>query len=226
MIGPDMFLFELDPRTKLILTLLSAVLVILSTRWYGSAITLGLLGLIIVHIRAGHDYGRWLRLVFPMTAFWFALVWWSTDHMTAIMAGLRLLALASVFFVFFQTTAPEDLGNVLVKAGLPYACAFVVSAALQFVPVLSRKAQHIIDAQRARGIPLEPGFAALRYYPALLAPLLIQSFQLADDLAEAMEARGFGRAGRTFWRDYCLRRRDWLALALAGVICVGLVVFT
>jgi energy-coupling factor transport system permease protein len=45
--------------------------------------------------------------------------------------------------------------------------------------------------------------------------LLVQSFQLADELAEAMEARGFGRAGRTFWRDYRLRAQDWLALAVA-----------
>lgn len=67
--------------------------------------------------------------------------------------------------------------------------------------------------------------AALRHYPALLTPLLIQSFQLADDLAEALEARGFGRAGRTFWRDYRLRRRDWMVLATASAVCVGLVVF-
>ncbi len=220
-----MFLFELDPRTKLILTLLSAALVIMSTRWYGSAITLGLLGLIIVYIRARRDFGRWLRLVLPMTAFWFALVWWSADYTTAITAGLRLLALTSVFFVFFHTTTPEDLGNALVQSGLPYTWAFVISAALQVVPIFSRKAQHIIDAQRSRGIPLEPGFAALRHYPALLTPLLIQSFQLADDLAEALEARGFGRAGRTFWRDYRLRRRDWLVLATASAICVALVVF-
>lgn len=221
-----MLLFELDPRTKVILSLLSAALVMMSTQWYGSAMILGLLGLIILHIRAGHDYGRWLRLVLPMTAFWVALVWWSTDDTTAITAGLRLLALMSVFFVFFQTTTPEDLGNALVKVGLPYAFAFVVSAALQFVPILSRKAQNIMDAQRSRGIPLEPGLAALRYYPALLIPLLIQAFQLADDLAEAMEARGFGRAGRTFWRDCRLRRRDWLALAIAGVVCGVLVVVT
>lgn len=221
-----MFVDELDPRTKLILTLLGAVFIIMSTQWYGPALALGLLGLIIVLLRAGRAYGRWLWLVLPMTAFWFALAWWSGDRPTAITAGLRLLALASVFFVFFQTTTPEDLGNALVQTGLPYTVAFVLSAGLQFVPVLSRKAQNIIDAQRSRGIPLEPGFAAVRHYPALLSPLLIQSFQLADDLAEAMEARGFGRAGRTFWRDYRLRRCDWLTLATASVIGVGLVVFT
>jgi energy-coupling factor transport system permease protein len=61
----------------------------------------------------------------------------------------------------------------------------------------------------------------LRNYPALLIPLLIQSFQLADALAEAMEARGFGRSGRTFRKVYRMRMRDWLAIIGGwGVVAV------
>ena len=91
------------------------------------------------------------------------------------MAALKLLGLTTTFFVFFETTAPEDLGNSLVRAGLPFAAAFVFAAALQFVPVIGRKARTVIDAQRSRGIGLEAGWAALRHWPAFLAPLLIQS---------------------------------------------------
>jgi energy-coupling factor transport system permease protein len=159
-----------------------------------------------------------------MTAAWFVISILAFDLFTAVTASLRLVALTSTFFLFFRATAPEDLGNALVKAGLPYAFAFVLSTSLQFVPVISRKAQNVFDAQRSRGIPLEPGLAALRHYPALLAPLLIQAFQLADELAEAMEARGFGRPGRTFMRDYRLRAVDWIVLVgaaagLATIMC-------
>jgi energy-coupling factor transport system permease protein len=49
---------------------------------------------------------------------------------------------------------------------------------------------------------------------------------LADELAEAMEARGFGRPGRTFWRDYRLRAIDWLVLAGAGVALALIIVIT
>ncbi len=76
----------------------------------------------------------------------------------------------------------------------------------------------MLDAQRARGIPLEPGWAALRHYPAFFGPILIQSFQMAEELAEAMEARGFGRPGRTFLIEYRMVARDWLALAAAGAL--------
>ena len=215
----------LDPRTKLVLTVVYAALIVASGR---PAWLLGELGLLVLGILIageGRQYLSWLRVVAVMTVAWFAISLLAFDLFTALMASLRLVALTSTFFLFFRTTAPEDLGNALVKAGLPYAFAFVLSTSLQFVPVISRKAQNIFDAQRSRGIPLEPGWAALRHYPALLAPLLIQAFQLADELAEAMEARGFSRPGRTFMREYRLRAVDWGVMVGAVVVlgAVGLV---
>ena len=188
----------LDPRTKLILTALYALLIVASGRSFWLLMELSLLVLAILVVGEGRQYLSWLRLVAVMTVAWFAISLVAFDLSTAVAASLRLLALTSAFFLFFRTTTPEDLGNSLVQAGLPYVFAFVLSTSLQFVPVISRKAQHIFDAQRSRGIPLEPGLAALRHYPALMAPLLIQAFQLADELAEAMESRGFGSPHRTF----------------------------
>lgn len=215
---------SLDPRTKLVLTVLYAVLIIASGQPEWLVAELGLLVLVILAAGEGRQYLSWLRLVAVMTAAWFAISLLAFDLFTAVTASLRLVALTSAFFLFFRTTAPEDLGNALVKAGLPYAFAFVLSTSLQFVPVISRKAQNIFDAQRSRGIPLEPGLPALRHSPALLAPLLIQAFQLAEELAEAMEARGFGRPGRTFMRDYRLRTADWVVLVGALVMLMGIIV--
>jgi energy-coupling factor transport system permease protein len=138
----------------------------------------------------------------------------------AFISAVKLLNLVTVFFIFFNTTLPEDLGNALVKMGLPYTVAFVVSTALQFVPAITFRVRNVLDAQRARGIPLEPGWQALRHYAAFLGPVLIQAFQMAEALAEAMEARGFAHPGRTFMKDYRMRTRDWAVLlgALAAVI--------
>lgn len=208
---------DLDPRTRLGLTVLYGVLIVVSKQPVRLLAELGLLLLVILAVGEGQQYLRWLRLVAVMAATWFAISLWAFDLLTAVTASLRLVALASAFFLFFRITPPEDLGNALVKVGLPYEVAFVLSVSLQFVPVISRKARNIFDAQRSRGIPLEPGLAALRHYPALMAPLLVQAFQLADELAEAMESRGFGRSGRTFVRDYRLRTVDWLTLAGATV---------
>jgi len=205
----------LDPRTRLIVTVLYAVLIVVSDHAIWLLVELGALGLVILVVGEGKQYIRWLRLVGVMAASWFAISWLAFDVATAVTASLRLMALTSVFFVFFRTTAPEDLGNALVKTGLPYEVAFVLSTSLQFVPVLSRKAQHVLDAQRSRGIPLEPGLSALRHYPALAVPILVQAFELGDELAVAMESRGFSRPGRTFRRDYRMRFLDWVTVAAA-----------
>jgi energy-coupling factor transport system permease protein len=212
-----------DPRTKLLLALLFGALIIATAQPLWLLAELGIVLLLVLVARQAGAYARWLGLVSLMALSWFAIAWWSLDLHTATTVSLRLVVLMSVFFLFFRTTEPEDLGNALVQMGVPYAFAFVMSASLQFVPVISHKAQQVIDAQRARGIPLEPGISALRHYPALLGPLLVQAFQLADDLAESMEARGFSRPERRQVRQHRLQARDWLALA--GAVCVlGLIV--
>jgi energy-coupling factor transport system permease protein len=178
--------------------------------------------LLAVLIGEAKAYLRWLRMLLPMALFFGLVMWWSLNLEAAVTAALKLLALTSTFFIFFITTEPADLGNSLVKLGLPYIAAFIMSTALQFVPVISRKAANILDAQRARGIPLEPGWSALRQYPAFLGPLLIQAFRLAEELAEAMETRGFGRPHRTFLKVYTLQREDWLAMAAGFLILTAL----
>jgi energy-coupling factor transport system permease protein len=210
----------LDPRTKLLLSIYYAVLIIASGHVGWLAVEWGLLLLFVVIIGEAKTYLRWLRMLLPMALFFGAVMWWSVGREAAILASLKLLALTSTFFAFFITTAPEDLGNSMVKIGMPYAVAFVMSTALQFVPVISRKAKNVLDAQRARGIPLEPGWSSLRHYPAFLGPLLIQAFQLAEELAEAMEARGFGRPNRTFLKDYELHPMDWLAMGIGLLILI------
>lgn len=213
----------LDPRTKLLLAVVYTALLIKagSIPWLVAGLSL-LAGFVLV-LGLAREWLRHLRLVLVMTAIVVAISWLSFDLTVATMAGLRLIAIVSTFFVFFQTTLPEDLGNALVRMGVPYAFAFILTSSMQFVPVVSRKFQNVMDAQRSRGIRLERDVASLRNYPALLAPLLIQSFKLSDELAEAMESRGFGRPGRTFMRDYRLRAVDWGVVVGAVVVLAGII---
>ena len=54
-----------------------------------------------------------------------------------------------------------------------------------------------------------------------MGPLLIQAFKLADELAEAMEARGFGAPDRTFRHEPVLRGVDWVVVASSAVVLAG-----
>ena len=112
------------------------------------------------------------------------------------------------------------LSNALLKMGVPYPFAFVLSASMQFVPVLVRRLGNIRDAQRARGIPIEGGLSLLIHLPALAGPLLIQAFKFADELAEAMEARGFGIPGRRFRHEPRFRWMDWIVVIISVAVLV------
>jgi energy-coupling factor transport system permease protein len=216
----------LDPRTHLALALIYGFAVIFSRDSIWLAGEWALLLAVIALCGKLPQYGRWLLMLLPMALFFGGLTWWSVDGAAGLQAGLALIALTSTFFLFFALTQPEDLGSALVKMGLPYAVGFVMSASLQFVPLLTRKARNVMDAQRARGIELRPGWQALRNYPAFLGPLLIQAFQMAEALAEAMECRGFGRGGRRHLEEYRLRCRDWVAMGIGiigGAICLLLI---
>lgn len=204
-----------DPRTKLLLALAYGTLIALTRKpeWQMAEWSTLVVGIIVMgHFKA---YLRWLTMLIPMALFFGGITWWSIDRATGQAAAMSLMAITTTFFVFFASTEPEDLGNSLVHAGLPFPVAFVMTAAMQFAPVIGRKARSIVEAQQARGIALKPGWRALQNYPALLTPLLIQSFQMAEALAEAMEARGFGRSGRSFRKVYRMRIPDWIAV-IAG----------
>jgi energy-coupling factor transport system permease protein len=211
-----------DPRTKLLLALAGAVLVAMTRKLGWLAAEWALLAFLAAVRGHAKTYLRWLVMLVPMATFFGGLTWWSTSLAVGAAAALALLAITTVFFVFFATTSPEDLGNSLVKAGLPFPAAFVLTAAMQMAPVIGRKAGSIVEAQQARGIALNPGWRALRRYPALLVPLLIQSFQTAEAMAEAMEARGFGRPNRTFRQDYRMGFRDWLVVVGGWTVVIGL----
>ena len=194
-------------------------------RWFELAIALGILLMVTLLL---HLSLAWLGLLkgLGFAAFtFFIIAGLAFDLATALLAALRLLTIGTVFFLFFQTTSPEALSNALIKMGAPYPFVFVLTASMQFVHVLIRRVISIRDAQRARGIPVEVGLRAFRYFPALAGPLLIQAFQLADELAEAMEARGFGAPGRRFRYEPHLTLLDWaiITVSIAAAVIVNLI---
>ncbi len=215
----------LDPRTKLVLALLGATAVALAARITTAASLLGAGVILIAAAKSLKSFLKWLAMVLPMAVFFGLVTGLGAGKSAGMLAAIKLIGVTAVFFAFFITTAADELGNALIRWGLPFEAAFVFTAALQFVPVIGRKTRRVIEAQRCRGIPLEPGWRAIRYWPALFIPLVLQSFQLAEEMAEAMAARGFGRPGRSFTRDFKMRARDWLALFLAAGALAAFIIY-
>lgn len=147
--------------------------------------------------------------------------------------GLRILLLVSAAGLLTATTAPvaladgiEDLLSPLKKVRFPaHEVAMMMTIALRFIPTLGEEAEKITRAQAARGADFSEGgpLRRARSLVPVLVPLTVGAFRRADELAEAMESRGYrGGEGRTRYRELRFRARDALALAVAVlVILVG-----
>ena len=132
--------------------------------------------------------------------------------------SLRLLAIMSAFTLLTFTIHPDDIMLVMIKLRLPYKSVLVTSLSTRFVPTLIDDAERISDVQRSRGLELDSGklIQRARNRLAVIIPLLSNSLDRAVQVAEAMEARGFGSGDkRTFYKEITLSRPDIPALALA-----------
>jgi energy-coupling factor transport system permease protein len=207
-----------DPRAKLIAYTLATALVLLTTRPAALlAIMAVLVGLLVV-MRLGRQALVVGRGLLPMLLFVAIIVYLTGGAEAAAGAVLRLAALTTAGVLFFGTTAPDELGEALMRWGLAPRYAFLLEGTLRFVPTMARLWGEVRDAQASRGVRFD-GWRLLRNGPALLGPLLVSALRFADDLTEALEARGFAAPTRTPLRDYRFTHRDWLLVLAAALLC-------
>ncbi|MDR3149177.1 MAG: energy-coupling factor transporter transmembrane protein EcfT [Oscillospiraceae bacterium] len=217
---------RLDPRTKLILTLVYIVVLFMCTNPSGYVICLivlcaciavsqikpklilrGMKPLIIVIIITGLLNVFYTRGGTVLASFW-VLTITVEGIRNAIFMTLRILMLVSGTFLMTYTTSPlaltdamESLMNPLKKIKMPvHELSMMMSIALRFIPTLIEETDKIMSAQKARGADFDSGniLQKAKALLPLLIPLFISAFRRADELAVAMEARGYhGGEGRT-----------------------------
>lgn len=138
---------------------------------------------------------------------------------TAVSMAIRLIFLIIGSSVMTLTTTPNDLTDGLEKALSPlrkihvpvHEISMMMSIALRFIPILIEETDKIMKAQTARGADFENGglIQKAKNMVPLLVPLFISAFRRANDLAMAMEARGYhGGEGRTKMRPLVYKNRD------------------
>lgn len=194
----------MDPRTKLGLGLMAIAAVFIAKKPETLVVESIILLTALPLLRMGKEWAHSFRYFWPMLGLVFVIAFFSFNLQVALVLALRLFNLLTASFVFFRTVSPEEMGATLNKLGVPYTFAFILTTAMRYVPLIGQKIRHIIDAQSSRGIDLRPKLRNVGNFMALLMPLLAQSFVLSDELALAMESRGFGRKGRYSRKQYHL----------------------
>lgn len=115
----------------------------------------------------------------------------TTEELEA--AGILALRLAAVGLAFTAYALLVDHDRLLSGARLARRGTLAVALATRLVPTLERDAAGLVEALRGRGVVVE----GIRGRAQLLSPLLAGSLERGLSLAEAMEARGYGRPGGT-----------------------------
>lgn len=247
---------ELDPRVKLVAT----VLYMVSCLLVSSLATLALAGVFVgMAIAAARvPAGRLFAQIRPVAAFLvitslFNLFFVHTGTLVVsagpihiYLGGISAAALYTMRFLFLLlmgsllmlttqpvalTDAAEKLLAPLERVGAPVGeSMLVLSIALRFLPTLAQDARTISNAQIARGAKLEGTHFRdrIRAFIPLAVPLFSAAIRHAENLARAMDARCFtGDAGRTHYHLMRLdARRDGTAIAVLALYLVLLAALT
>ncbi|MHC1624433.1 MAG: energy-coupling factor transporter transmembrane component T [Methermicoccaceae archaeon] len=139
-----------------------------------------------------------------------------------VMMCVRLITILSAFALITLTIHPDDIVALMHKAKVPSKSVLITSLSSRFMPTLIRDAEVAMEVQRTRGLELDKGskIERLKKIAPLLIPLLANSLERSIDVAEAMEARGFGNGKRrSSYNDLPIGRMGWLYIILIiGVV--------
>ena len=237
---------RLDPRCKLLLTIVYIAALFTAQSYVSYAVMLIVTGVCIALSRIPLKVilrglkPLWIIIALTpgreLVSFWKITITYE-GLVRAVFMVLRITMLIAGTFLLTYTTSPialtdamEILFGPLKKLKVPvHEMSMMMSMALRFIPTLIEETDKIMSAQKARGADFETGnlFQRARALLPLLVPLFVSAFRRADELAVAMECRCYhGDEGRTRMKQLTWCTRDtlamvWSALVLAGVIVLA-----
>ena len=226
-------LHRLDARAKFFGFLILIAATVCTDAWLGYALLLAVTAAVVAicglplrtALASVARMGWFFLLIFVMNALFFATDdaiwhWWIlTLSVPGIVQGAQVTVRLEI------TGAIQTLLSPLRLVRLPVEdIAMILSVAVQFIPTLLEETDTIRKAQIARGARFESRRLHERAQAMLplIVPIFLSAFKRADELAMAMEARGYrGARGRTRKKSVPLPLSGWGALALCAIVCAA-----
>ncbi|MGN1401681.1 MAG: energy-coupling factor transporter transmembrane component T family protein [Bacillus sp. (in: firmicutes)] len=248
----DSIVHKMDPRSKLIMVFLFVCIVFIANNTITYAL-LGVFTLLLVFLSKIplRFIMNGLKPILILIIFTFLLhiiftregavlldLGWLKVYEGGLRQGiyisLRFMFLILITTLLTLTTSPisltdglEQLLNPFKKVKMPvHELALMMSISLRFIPTLMDETGKIMKAQAARGVdfttgPIKERVAAI---VPLLVPLFVSSFKRAEELATAMEARGYrGGEGRTRYRVLSWGMKD--TALMVSLLTLAIVLF-
>jgi energy-coupling factor transport system permease protein len=247
----DSWIHHLDPRSKLLSCLYFIFVLFMANNWE-TYLLLWLFTLFVMYL-SGVSFRTYIRGVKPLiwlilfTVFLQVLftsggtIYVDWGPVTISQFGLtngiyifcRFVMIIFVSTVVTLTTKPIDLTDGINSLLRPLRAlkvpvdefSLMLSISLRFIPNLLDETQKVMDAQRARGTQFGEGslFKQMKTLIPVFLPLFVSSLNRAEELANAMEVRGYqsGEKRSTF-RQLQWKKRDTVCLLLMLVLTIGL----
>lgn len=248
----DSMIHKMDPRAKICAMIIMLISIFIPAGWVGYGIVFSAAFLTVLLSRLSIRFvlkamkpmmfmmlflfvincfvvktGTVLAVIGPVTLYSGALL-------QTVYIVVRLLLMIMITTCLTATTKPlemtlgiEDLLKPFEKVHVPaHEIAMLISIALRFIPDLIEETQRIMKAQESRGVDLKEGKMKERIMAilSLIVPLFVSAFQRAEDLANAMEARGYMPGEkRTRYKVLKMQSRDY-ALLLSSFAVLGTVI--
>lgn len=246
---------KMDPRAKIMAMLLVLIAIFFPAGWVGYGIIFAVVSSVIIMAKLSFSF-IWkamkpmlfmlvfllvINILFTKTGTLLLSVGGFEIYSDAILQTLyiavRLLLMIMITTCLTATTKPldmtlgiEDLLKPFEKIHVPaHEIAMLISIALRFIPDLIDETGRIMKAQESRGVDLKEGklMEKIMAILSLIVPLFVSAFQRAEDLANAMEARGYAPGEkRTRYKVLKMHLRDYLLLAGSAAILVCMIVLS
>ncbi len=244
---------KLDPRTKILATMIYIVAIFFATSYTSYAIVAGFALFVIALSRLPLMLVlKSLKpiIIIVLITMLIHMFTYPGEHIAfswkflsitqegiemGVKMAVRLILLLLFSSVLTFTTSPIVLTDGIERLLRPFTCigvpahelAMMMTIALRFIPTLLEETDRIMKAQTARGADFESGnlYERMKNMLPLLVPLFISAFRRADELAVAMEARCYrGGEGRTRMYELSYKTMDFVAYAAVILLTVGLAV--
>lgn len=244
------FLHKMDPRAKILGTMLFIAAIFLANDVTGYSILTAFMLFVIaisrlpVRLLWQAIKPLWIIIAFTMVIHIFSTpgtVIWQYSFLQISEEGVAMgisMTIRLVYIILFSslltfTTSPlsltdgiEHLLNPFKAVGVPaHELAMMMTIALRFIPTLLEETERIMKAQTARGADFSSGNLVQRVKNMipLLVPLFISAFRRADDLAIAMEARCYrGGENRTRMKELTVTSYDYIGVGAILLVTVVL----
>ncbi|MCD7805024.1 MAG: energy-coupling factor transporter transmembrane protein EcfT [Oscillospiraceae bacterium] len=242
-------LHRLDPRIKLLLTVLYIVMLFSASGFAGLAV--GIVFLVFAFAISGIPIKMMLKGIKPIlpviiftgilnlffistgdVIFSLGFIKITDDGLsTMIFMAVRIIFLICGTSLLTYTTSPIALTDAIERVLSPlkvfhfpaHEIAMMMTIALRFIPTLIEETDKIMSAQKARGADFESGSIINRAKALIpvLIPLFVSAFRRAEELALAMECRCYrGGEGRTRMKQLKTTHLDYIALAVTVLFLV------